>query len=117
MSKIYLYLARRDKKGVRILLIINGSNQAFTRVSDLKLLNLPTNVYNNINSVIFENRMLWEPWVESADSFEAFRKHLDNRGFSGLPLAEKSILNNKFITNKIDLSSLPKRKTMIRKSK
>ncbi len=93
MGKIYLYLARRDKKGVKILTVLNGKPCSPGRLIDVKKLGLPAILEQQISQRIYQDRMLWEPWIESADKFLELRKSLKNRGFSSLPLSS----NPKFI--------------------
>jgi len=59
VSDLYLYLARRDKSGIRIL---DGQ----------------------ITQIIYDARMLWEPWVESANTFEELRASLKIRGYTNI---------------------------------
>ena len=56
--KIYLYLARRDKKGIRVLSVISG-NDYFppTRVNNIEELNLPSKMESIISKEILENKL------------------------------------------------------------
>jgi hypothetical protein len=83
---LYLYLARRDKTGVKVLSIFQ-SNKVYpaTRVTDVESLGLPAGLQESISSAVHNDRMLWEPWVESADNYEELKKSLRERGYSGVP--------------------------------
>src|SRR6516225_6992473 len=85
MAKIYLYLARRDKKGLKLVSVLEGPLTAPVRLMDVKLLNLPGNMEQEISRIVHENRMYWEPWLESAESFEALKKAVRSRGYRQVP--------------------------------
>jgi hypothetical protein len=38
-----------------------------------------------IDQIIYDNRMLWETWVQSAANFNALKANLVKRGYSNLP--------------------------------
>jgi hypothetical protein len=87
MATLYLYLARRDKKGVKILTEFPASqNFPATRVTDLLSLNLPGTISAQIADAVHEHRMFWEPWLESADNFVDLRDKLRARGYNQLPI-------------------------------
>jgi hypothetical protein len=46
---------------------------------------LPTSIQAPVTSTVKENRMLWEPWIESASDYAALKKSLESRGFRGIP--------------------------------
>ena len=86
-GRIYLYLARRDKKGIKVLNVFpNDGDFPHTRLKDVKSLNLPKNLETSLSKIIFQERMLWEPWIEGANSFKEFRTSLIKRGFTNVPL-------------------------------
>lgn len=88
---IYLYMAKRDKKGIKILTIFKGKEISRTLVNDINKLNLPDNLSQDITNTIQENKMLWETWIEYADNFNDFRSKLTARGYSNLPIKSKPI--------------------------
>lgn len=111
-SKLYLYLTKRDKKGVRFLAEIIGDEQLATRVTDLSL--ITSNHREDISQIIYDSRMMWEPWVESAENIEALRQNLKLRGFVNLPLSNNMEIktdNQIYINQKI----LPRKKIMSQK--
>lgn len=114
---MYLYLARRDKTGIRILSILKTQPRLATRLDNIDSLNLPSNWSDQIKQIIYDNRMMWEPWVETSESFETLKKSLKNRGYTNLPLngsPEFFAINTE--SPKVNLSSIPKRNTMVRKN-
>jgi hypothetical protein len=44
-------------------------------------LGLPREITNQLNQNIHEERLMWEPWVEAAESFKALQSSLKNRGY------------------------------------
>jgi hypothetical protein len=82
---IYLYLARRDKKEVKILATFNGDKIHRTLIQDVTDLNLPDVYAGDIKQVFEEHKMLWEVWIESADSFQNLTNVLVKRGYQKMP--------------------------------
>lgn len=115
-SLCWIYLARRDKKAVRILAKAAGKNVMANRVEDLSQLGLPENWLAKINNIAHENRMLWELWIESFDNFEELRAALYTRGYSNIPMSPQPEITL-FKTNmpNLNLSSFSSRKTMLQK--
>jgi hypothetical protein len=91
MKKIYLYLARRDKKGVRVLGVFKGNEISLVRNPDLNSMSLPAVMANEIKREVHDNRMLWELWAESVESYEVLKKNLKNRGYSNMPIHSSPI--------------------------
>lgn len=117
MKKIYLYLGRRDKKGIKILNVFRGAETAPMRVEDVKKLNLPNGIENEVINNIYHNRMLWEPWIESASDYNELKKSLRERGYTNIPMSVVCINGIKPQDNskKIELKLKNKiKKTMIR---
>lgn len=86
--RLYLYLARRDKTGVKVLSVFpNSAETPPLRVGDVKDLNLPPNVEAQVAQAAYDDRMLWEAWIESADDYEDLKRSLRERGYSRLPVS------------------------------
>ena len=125
MSKIYLYLAKRDKKGIRILTVFNDTRkQDATRIERLDKLNLPESIKLNVFQAVEENKMLWEPFIESADTFADLVASIKSRGYKNIPFyCSPSVPIQKFsVTKKADIPTVipinikeKEKKTMIRK--
>lgn len=115
ITDLYVYLARRDKTGVRLLVILSSTKILPTRLESVESLNLSISLTNQLNQTIYDSRMLWEPWIESSDSFDIFREKLKVRGYTNIPInpqPEILVTDNR----SANLSSYPKKETMIRKS-
>jgi hypothetical protein len=116
-STIYIYLVKRDKGSVRILLKVTGKPINASRLEETQTLNLPVDWKNQLDQIIYDNRMLWEPWIESSGSFEDFRAALKTRKYLNIPLtAQPEISSTIATTTIINTSSFAKRNTMIRKA-
>lgn len=118
-SNLYLYLARRDKTGIRIVAKLIGLKQSPVRLDSAGLLSLqlPPTWYNQFNQTIYDNRMLWEPWIQSVDTFENFRAELKKRGYSNIPTSSQPEFTMSTIQSMTaNVSYLPNQKTMIRKN-
>lgn len=116
-TDLYLYLGRRDKTGVRFLAKFRGRPVLPTRIKELESLNLPTGWSEQLKQTIYDARMLWEPWIESSDSFEELRTALKVRGYTNIPINAQVELSQSNLENPIvNIANLPKKVTMIRKS-
>jgi hypothetical protein len=80
---------------------------------------LPQIWERNIQQIIFENRMLFEPWVETASDFEELRERLKGRGYIDLPMGACPILHMAAYAKApvANTSSCEVKKTMLRKGK
>jgi hypothetical protein len=120
--KTWLYLARRDKKGLKLLAIF--SNTPFipaTRVQDIKTLHLSQELETELVKTTFEQRMLWELWIETAESYDSLKKAMRVRGYSNLPMQADAIHTPRTVVmDKKDARKVSKSnntKTMLRKRK
>jgi hypothetical protein len=113
---LYLYLARRDKSAIRILTIFRSKKQSPNRLDSLAPLNLPNNLMLQLEKIIYTDRLLWEPWIETFENFDDFRKTLRKRGYLNIPISNRpeypSPLGSKSVIN---TSNLPQKKIMISK--
>lgn len=82
---LYIYLLRRDKKGVRILARLKSKSLNPIKIDDISNLNLPSNLADNLKRIIHESRMMWVPWAQTAISYEDLRKSLSKRGYLNIP--------------------------------
>lgn len=88
-NSLYIYLARRDKKGIKVVSGFNFEGKAYaTRVEDISRLGLGPQVSALVSKEAYENRMEYELFIESAESFDDLRLSLQNRGYSNLPLQQ-----------------------------
>lgn len=114
---MYLYLARRDKMGARVVTVLDAPERPPTRLTDLKSLQLPAGMHDSIERIFHENRMYWEPWVESASDYAELRKKLQTRGFQRLYPSCKPMFDGTslLLPPKVSMKKHPKKKTMVTK--
>ena len=119
-NSLYLYLARRDKKGIKVVSGFGFKGKAYAaRVEDISRLGLNPHMSATVAREAYENRMEYELFVESAESFDDLRISLQNRGYSNLPLQQfpgyvgpTSINKNALVTTK---STMLRRNSDIRR--
>ena len=118
MEKLYIYLARRDKKGIKTLLVTNGSCLP-TKLTDLKTLGLSWDAQAELERITHENRMHWELYVESATSYENLKQALLKRGYTNLPIADGPSIRTEHLSNVSIpgdmLKTLPGQKVMMKR--
>ena len=64
-----------------------------TRLDNLDVLRLPMTWKEELKKIIHLNRMYYEPWIESANSFKDLKSNLKKRGYSNLPITPGNMLN------------------------
>lgn len=111
-TRLFLYLARRDGRGIRILTVMSGREQPPTRLNDIKTLQLPSQLQAELERIIADDRMMWEPWIESAESYDALRANLKKRGYTNTPVNGQPELIGKPTAS---TTALPKKRTMLRR--
>ena len=104
----YIYLLRRDKKGLMLV-----ATMPFDREIPATRIVSPNNFPPEILSIIEENKMMWEPWIESSDSYKNLKSSLLRKGYSKLPITAMP----KFVVNQpINFEKTPESpKTMLKK--
>jgi len=118
--KVFLYLAKRDKTGIKVLAHLKSNKKLFGRVTNLNNLNLPQAWESRVEDIVHKNRMLWELWVETADSYKALKKAMLSRGYTALPSHSMPIIRGINASDDIlpnNRNNFQPSKTMIRKGK
>jgi hypothetical protein len=116
MNDLYFYLAKRDKSGIRILAKFKSTPQIASRHNDISSFQLPQSWNSGLNQIFYEHRMMWEPWIESANSFSELCASLRKRGYTNLPLNDRPEFEqsrSEIVT--INGSCLPNKKIMAQK--
>lgn len=119
MQKLYLYLASRSKRGIKLITVLKGDSRVTSRLTDLSELKLPQVWQNQINRLILDHKMLYEPWIESAKNYNELRERLQTRGYSEIPSGAIPLLNLGGYEKapKADTSNCEVKTTMLRKKK
>lgn len=88
-SNLYFYLARLDKKGIKVLTSFVYNQKVYpTRVKNIKDLHMRPDIMNRIAKETYDNRMRYELFAESADSFNDLKDSLRKRGYTELPMSQ-----------------------------
>lgn len=85
---MHVYLARRDKKGVKFLGSFSYPSKVYpTKLNeqDLTLLGMDQRTSSEIVASLRANRMEYELFMETAESFDKLRSSLAGRGYSKIP--------------------------------
>lgn len=82
---LWLYLAKRDKKGIQILAKFLSRELSPTKLDSIRKLTLPLSWESRIFDYIEQNKINWEPWVQTETNFEALKAQLKKRGYSDIP--------------------------------
>ena len=114
---------------MQVLYVFQGINRKIhpNKIENISEFNLPAKLENSIRKSIRDNRMLWEAWIESSDSFQDLKKSLNKRGYKDLPISSfpkfKENISSKISFSKkekgrdFNFRNLKERKTMMRKRK
>jgi hypothetical protein len=115
VNNLYIYLARLDKKGIKVITAFEYAKKVYpTRITNLDSLGMNQQTYANISKEAYDNRMQYELYAESAESFEKLKLSLKTRGYSHLPLNQfTGYTNSTSINNK---SLITTDSTMLRRN-
>lgn len=118
--KLYLYLGKRNKQGIKIISVFNNINHPVTRIKNIKELSLNAEMEQFVSGLTYEYRMDWELFIESAENYEKLLQQLMKRGYSNLSSYSTPLYRPKIsITEKKEfkptVKSHEKKHTMIRK--
>lgn len=78
---IFVYLARRDKQGIRLLTVGQGDLASPIRLADAEAAGLDPSWRKALAPHIDSSVMSSEVWIESAQDFPALAKRLQARGY------------------------------------
>ena len=117
-SILWIYLARRDKTGIKMTSKFRGKKIMPSRIERIEDLHLPPSYADYIKTLIYEHRMLYEPWIESANDYATLVQNLKLRGYTNVPVSGKLLygLNTNGYPPEISVRNIPEKKTMTRKS-
>lgn len=113
---MYVYLASRDKKGVKIIASFDYSSVVYpTRVASESIpsLNMDSSMEAMVSREALENRMQYELYMETAKSFDDLKSSLAKRGYSRIPSHKISPVVNRGRINGTML--IKENNTMIRR--
>lgn len=85
MYRLYLYLASRSKRGIKLLTVIQSNQQVNSEIYSLEALDLPQIWEFRLANLINENISLYEPRMETAPDYTTLKERLKDRGFTNIP--------------------------------
>lgn len=119
MRKLYLYLASRSKQGAKIVTTfkLDTDKEVNSPLTSLEELGLPPQWKMAVGKILNDNKMLYEPRLETANSYAELRQKLKDRGFTNLPMGEIPMIHftNIHKAPKANTSGCKVVKTMLRK--
>ncbi len=104
---------------MKLVTVLQSEQTVNSSVSSLDELDLPSVWQREITHIIQENRMLYEPRMETAKDFNELRERLRNRGYTNIPMGAVPILQLQAYKKApvADTSSCKVKSTMLRKRK
>jgi len=114
-KKIFIYLARKNKGAVKLMGKAGEGECIATRIQDVKTLKLPTETQNELKKHLENNKINWDLWIESANSFQDLKNKLSKRGYTGFDITDKSVLGpeHQVIVRPEIIKTLPNQKIMM----
>jgi len=114
LKVLWLYLSKRDKKGVQIIAKLLCREINPIPLANIKLLSLPPSWEGKIADIIEQNKIYWEPWVQTASTFDDLKFNLKIRGYSNVPVNGSPMI---LITPQVlvNVNNFPKQKNMVQK--
>jgi len=115
LKTLWLYLAKRDKKGIQIIANFLCRDLDPIKLDDIKRLALPLSWESKIFEYIQQNKMEWEPWVQTENDFDSLKRNLKTRRYSDIPANGQPMISVvPQIT--VNVNNFPAQKSMIRKN-
>jgi len=104
---------------MKLITVLQSKEAVNGKLDDMTSLNLPKVWERKIAQIIHDNRMLYEPRLETAKDFNELRSRLKHRGYSDIPMGANPMLDMKAYAKapEANTSSVKVQKTMIRKKK
>ena len=104
----FLYLAKRDKKGIILLSYFEGQKVSKTFVKSISDIGLIEKDAQIIQEFYKKYHMDYQIVFESAEDFKSLKQKLLEKGFTNLPLTNQAKFNHLKIENPKNLIKLQK---------
>lgn len=118
MNQIYAYLARKDKKGIKTIASFSSNTKCYpTKIEpeNLNKIQLADSIKISIEKELAKDRLMYDIYLESSDSYDSLRKALLKRGYKNIPPQQVNLILNK--NTQINSKSLiTQESTMIRRN-
>lgn len=106
--KHFLYLCKRDKKGVVLLLVLNGTLIPKTFLYDFENLGLSENIKYKCENYYNPLRLSWQIVIESANSFNEIKSRLHKSGFKNIQIDTSPLFLSLETSNQKIFEKIPK---------
>jgi hypothetical protein len=102
---------------MKLVTVLQSESVVTSPLTDLSILGLPETWQRRIAQIINDNRMLYEPWIETAADFNELRERLKGRGFTDIQSGATPLLDFKAYKQApvAETSSCKVSRTMLRK--
>lgn len=90
----FLYMLKRDKKGMILLMVFNGEKISKTPINDFKILGFDKEKTKILEDFYSPYKMNYEVILESHDDFNSLKKKLLERGCKNLPISNQAQFSN-----------------------
>lgn len=104
----FLYLAKRDKKGIILLSYFEGQKVSKSFIKDVSEIGLSEKNTKIIQEFYKKYHMDYQIVFESAEDFKSLRQKLLEKGFTNLPLSNQAKFNHLKIENPKNLIKMQK---------
>ena len=102
---------------MKLVTPLKSKNKIYSRIEKLTSLGLSAAWEKQISNVVYENRMMWELWVETAKDWETLKKALRKRGYRNVPNHSGPMITGIKASNEIKGKQEPLKKIMVQKTK
>lgn len=104
----FLYLAKRDKKGIILLSYFEGQKVSKTLIKDISEIGLSEKNTKIIQDFYKKYHMDYQIVFESAEDFKSLKQRLLEKGFINLPSSNQAKFNHLKIENPKNLIKMQK---------
>lgn len=90
----FLYLIKRDKKGVILLLVFKGEKIPKIYLNDFENIGLSENIKQKCDNYYNPLRFNWQIVLESDENFDLIKKKLHKNGFQNIQFDNAPLFQN-----------------------
>lgn len=90
----FLYMPRRDRKGMILVMVFDGEKVTRTSVKNFAIIGLNSEKTKTLEDFYKPYRMNYDFVIESAVDFDTLKKRLLEKGFRNLPITNRPVFSN-----------------------
>jgi hypothetical protein len=88
-------------------LIFSSQNHVPQRANNLSNIPMDVNVLQKIQQIAYDNRLNWEAWIESAETYDELKNKLKKRGYTGIPMSQQpEVPSSRKVVNRVTKSAV-----------